>query len=161
DDREARPRRVGTQPAHADSRREHSSRAAPRSPSDPEPAMKRKTLIVSSAAALAVLAAVGLAAMAKTTAAPAPVAQGTPLPSVTMAEVKPVTSAPKEEITGALNPAKELKVGFEVGGRLARVVAKKGALVAEGEMIAQLDPELADAQVQQAEAALNAAEAQS
>ncbi len=121
--------------------------------------MKRKTLISSSAALLAVIVAIALAARAKTETAVA-VAPGATLPAVTLAEVKPVTSAPKEEITGALNPARELKLGFEVGGRLVRIVAKKGALVAEGEVIAQLDPELADAQVQQAEAAVNAAEAQ-
>jgi len=122
--------------------------------------MKRKTLIYSSAAALAIIAAVALSARAKTRTA-VTVAAGNPPPAVNVTEVKSVRSAPREEITGALNPAKELKAGFEVAGRLDRILVKKGALVAEGQLIAQLDPELADAQVQQAEAAVKVAEAQS
>ena len=122
--------------------------------------MKRKTLIYSSAAALAIIAAVALSARAKTRSG-VTVAAGNPPPAVNVTEVKSVRSAPREEITGALNPAKELKAGFEVAGRLDRMLVKKGALVAEGQLIAQLDPELADAQVQQAEAAVKVAEAQS
>ena len=122
--------------------------------------MSRKALILSSAAALAAVAAVGLGGARAKEAAPAAAAQSATVQAVSVADVKPVRTAPREEITGALNPAKELKLGFEVGGRLGRIVATKGALVNEGELIAQLDPELADAQVQQAEAALKAAEAQ-
>jgi RND family efflux transporter MFP subunit len=121
--------------------------------------MKRKTLIVSAAAAVAAAAIVALAARAKTGPEVAAVVNAAP-PAVTAAEVKTVKSAPREEITGALNPAKELKVGFEVGGRLERILVKKGAQVAEGQLIAQLDSDMADAQVQQAEAALKVAEAQ-
>ncbi|HZX96084.1 MAG TPA: biotin/lipoyl-binding protein, partial [Myxococcales bacterium] len=121
--------------------------------------MNRKHVaFVSAAAGLAAVAAVALSARAKTSAAA--VAKVTAFPAVTAAEVKTVRSAPREEITGALNPAKELKMGFEVGGRLARIVVKKGAKVSEGQLIAQLDPEMVDAQVLQAEAAARAAEAQ-
>lgn len=125
--------------------------------------MKRKTLIVSAAAAVAVAVAVALAAYAKAGTEVAALAVNAPAAAVnlTVAEVKPVKSAPREEITGALNPAKELKVGFEVGGRLERILVKKGAPVTEGQLIAQLDADMAEAQVQQAEAALNGAEAQS
>jgi RND family efflux transporter MFP subunit len=123
--------------------------------------MTRKTLVWSTAATLAVAAAVALSARAKTQ-APLTAAANAPAPSaVSVAEVKAVRSAPREEITGALNPAKELKAGFEVAGRLARILVKKGGTVAEGQLIAQLDPEMANAQVSQAEAAVNAAEAQS
>jgi RND family efflux transporter MFP subunit len=121
--------------------------------------MKRKILLSSAAAALAVAAAVALSARAKSR-TPVADTQSVAAPAVSVAEVKPVTSVAKEEITGALNPAKELKVGFEVGGRLERILLKKGAQVAEGQLIAQLDSDMADAQVQQAEAALQAAEAQ-
>src|SRR5205085_11535734 len=112
-------------------------------------------------AALSVAAALALSARAKTR-TNVDVAANAPTPSpVSVTDVKSIKSAPREEITGALNPAKELKLGFEVGGRLARILVRKGAPVAEGQVIAQLDPELADAQVQQAEAAVSAAEAQS
>jgi RND family efflux transporter MFP subunit len=122
--------------------------------------MKRKTVVVSSAAALAVIAAVALSAGAKSGTDVKEAVSGAVPPAVSVTEVKSVKSAPREEITGALNPAKELKVGFEVGGRLSRILAKKGSPVAEGQVIAQLDPELADAQVLQAEAAVKAADAQ-
>lgn len=120
--------------------------------------MNRKFALVFSAAAVLALAAFAFSARART---PVAVAANLAAPAVSLAEVKSVKSAPREEITGALNPAKELKMGFEVGGRLARILVRKGAKVAEGQVIAQLDPELADAQVLQAEAAVKAAEAQS
>ena len=123
--------------------------------------MNRKRIFILSAAALVVAGgAVALSARAKTRTVAAAPAEAAP-PPVTLASVQPMKSAPREEITGALQPAKELKVGFEVAGRLARILIRKGALVSEGQLIAQLDPELADAQVQQAEAAVGAAQAQS
>jgi RND family efflux transporter MFP subunit len=81
-------------------------------------------------------------------------------PSVQLVEARPVQSTAREEVSGTLDPAKSLKAGFEVPGRLARIAVKKGAPVAEGAVVAQLDPELAEAQVQQALAAVKAAEAQ-
>ncbi len=122
--------------------------------------MKRKTVIYSAAAALAVAAAIALSARARTR-TPVRPPDAPAAMEVSAAEVKSVRTAPREEITGSLNPAKELKLGFEVPGRLMRILVKKGAAVTEGQVIAQLDAELADAQVQQAEAAVQAAEAQS
>jgi len=87
--------------------------------------MKRKSWILSAAAAAGVAVAVALAARAKTGTEVA-VAVSAPLPAVTAAEVKSIKSAPREEITGALNPAKELKVGFEVAGRLAPHAGEEG-----------------------------------
>ncbi len=80
-------------------------------------------------------------------------------PRVTLAPVKQTSIAARSEVTGALQPAKALQFGFEVGGRLEEIVAKKGARVAPGQVIAKLDPEIADAQVAQADAAVKAAEA--
>src|SRR5207302_5679666 len=154
DDGKARPRRVGAQPPHADARRIGANRRI----ESTEPFMHRKFLVFLAAAGIAALGAVALSARAKT---PVNLAANNPGPAaVSLAKVVTVKSAPREEITGALNPAKELKVGFEVGGRLARILVRKGAFVGEGQVIAQLDPELADAQVLQAEAAANAAQAQ-
>jgi RND family efflux transporter MFP subunit len=81
-------------------------------------------------------------------------------PRVQLVEARPVQSTAREQVTGTLDPAKALKAGFEVPGRLARIAVKKGTAVPEGALVAQLDPELADAQVQQAVAAVKAAEAQ-
>jgi RND family efflux transporter MFP subunit len=81
-------------------------------------------------------------------------------PPVQLVEVQKVQTTAREEVSGTLDPARSLKVGFEVPGRLARINVKKGARVLEGALVAQLDPELSDAQVQQALAAVKAAEAQ-
>lgn len=72
---------------------------------------------------------------------------------------RPVTSNAHEQLTGQLGPAKLLPLGFEVGGRLMKIRAGKGDQVREGQVLAQLDPEIVDAQVAQAEAGLEAAEA--
>ena len=72
---------------------------------------------------------------------------------------RPVTSNAREQLTGQLFPAKLLPLGFEVGGRLARLHAGKGDTVREGQVVARLDPEIIDAQVAQAEAGVAAAEA--
>lgn len=119
--------------------------------------MNRKFVFFLVVAAAAALGAVAMSARAKPQQNVKPAESA---PAVSLAAVTPVKSAPREEITGALNPAKELKLGFEVGGRLARILLKKGVFVAEGQVIAQLDPELSNAQVLQAEAAVKAAESQ-
>jgi RND family efflux transporter MFP subunit len=120
--------------------------------------MNRKLLVaVVSASALAVV----VAAWAKPPAQVSLAANNPGPAAVNLAPVTPVKSAPREEITGALQPAKGLSIGFEVGGRLARILVNRGNPVGEGQVIAQLDPELADAQLLQAEAAVKAAEAQS
>ncbi|MCE9669161.1 efflux RND transporter periplasmic adaptor subunit [Myxococcus stipitatus] len=79
--------------------------------------------------------------------------------AVKVIAARAVRAAPREEVTGTLFPAQALQVGFEVGGRLAVVKGAKGQAVKKGDVLAQLDPEIADAQVAQAEAAVAAAEA--
>ncbi len=123
--------------------------------------MTRKWFLL--AAALGATAAAAVAFSSKARAKPAvnlAVSNAGPA-AVSLTKATSVKSARREEITGALLPAKGLTLSFEVGGRLARILIRKGAPVAEGQVIAQLDPELADAQVLQAEAAVKAAEAQS
>ncbi len=112
------------------------------------------------------LAAVGMAATAlslsgcQADAAPptATKAAAPELPAVTLATPRQVQSALREEVTGTLFPAQALQVGFEVGGRLEKVRVKKGQPVQEGQVLAQLNAEISDAQVAQAQAALAAAE---
>jgi len=79
--------------------------------------------------------------------------------TVKLVKARPVTSNAREQLTGQLFPAKLLPLGFEVGGRLMRLHAAKGEHVKEGQIVARLDPEIIDAQVQQAEAGVAAAEA--
>lgn len=86
-----------------------------------------------------------------------------PAPSlarVQLIEVKPASGAAGELLTGNLVPAKALQVGFEVGGRLESVKVKKGDRVKAGQVLAALNPEMSDAQVAAAEAAVHAAQAQ-
>ena len=105
--------------------------------------MKTRNVLVVAAAAAAVVALVAVTAFAKTEKPAAMlVASGPGAAVVSLAPVKPVQSAPREEITGNLLPAKGLQLGFEVPGRLARILVKKGAPISEGQIIAALDPEL-------------------
>ena len=122
--------------------------------------ISRPAVIVSTLS-VAVLAVLLVAASAQARAGKAEVRPQAPAnPAVQLVEARAVQSTAREEVSGTLDPAKSLKVGFEVSGRLAHIAMKKGAAVAEGALVAQLDPELADAQVQQALAAVKAAEAQ-
>ncbi|WP_245814755.1 efflux RND transporter periplasmic adaptor subunit [Cystobacter ferrugineus] len=112
------------------------------------------------------LAAVGMAAASlslsgcRADAAPTPATPAaTPgVQSVTLAAPRAVRSTPREEVTGTLFPSQSLQVGFEVGGRLEKVRVKKGQTVQEGQMLGQLNPEIADAQLAQAQASVAAAE---
>ncbi|WP_257457442.1 efflux RND transporter periplasmic adaptor subunit [Archangium lipolyticum] len=114
------------------------------------------------------LAAVGMAATAlslsgcKADAAPpstaTKAATAEQLPAVTLAATRSEQAALREEVTGTLFPAQALQVGFEVGGRLEKVRVKKGQTVQEGQVLAQLNVEIADAQLAQAQAAVAAAE---
>ncbi len=82
-----------------------------------------------------------------------------PAPPVKLVAPRTVLATSREEVTGTLYPDKALQLGFEVSGRIEKVKVKKGDRVSQGQVLAQLDPEIADAQVKQAEAALAAAEA--
>ncbi len=82
--------------------------------------------------------------------------QGAPLK---VTRVRAVLSTAKDELTGSLFPSKLGALGFEVGGRLMKSRVVKGEGVKEGAVLGQLDPEIVDAQVAGAEAAVAAAEA--
>jgi RND family efflux transporter MFP subunit len=112
-------------------------------------------------AATGVLAgALGLSACARADAAPAtPEAAAAPVPVVKLIESRTTQATPSEEVTGTLYPAQALQLGFEVGGRLEQVLARKGQVVKKGQVIGTLNVEISDAQVAQAEAAVAAAQA--
>ncbi|RKH21023.1 efflux RND transporter periplasmic adaptor subunit [Corallococcus praedator] len=116
-------------------------------------------------AAVGVAAALSLTACDKADAAAAPPAAADKAATAKApTAVKVVTprgeqASASEEVTGTLFPAQGLQVGFEVGGRLESVRAQKGQAVKKGDVLAQLNPEIVDAQVAGAEAAVAAAEA--
>ncbi|CAM4168181.1 efflux RND transporter periplasmic adaptor subunit [Corallococcus sp. ZKHCc1 1396] len=118
-------------------------------------------------AAVGVAAALALTACDKADASAPPAADKAAGKAATDKAVTPVKvvtprgeqASASEEVTGTLFPAQGLKVGFEVGGRLESVRAQKGQAVKKGDVLAQLNPEIADAQVAGAEAAVAAAEA--
>ena len=131
----------------------------------------KKPLVLGSAAALAAAAVLTLALRSGAADAAQTGAQGQPaagaaraaspeLPAVTLVSARSTQAAPVEEVTGSLEPAQGLRLGFEVGGRVAEIKARKGQRVKKGDVLGRLDPEIANAQVAQAEAAVAAAEAQ-
>jgi membrane fusion protein, multidrug efflux system len=78
---------------------------------------------------------------------------------VKLVDVSQVQSTNREVVTGQLGPSKTLALGFEVGGRLLLSKVTKGEVVKAGQLLGQLDTEIIDAQVAQAEAGVAAAEA--
>ncbi len=72
----------------------------------------------------------------------------------------PIRYRPTIDVTGTLRPWRDADVGFELGGRLQKVLVSIGDEVHEGQTLAILDGSSAAAQVLQAEASARAAEAQ-
>lgn len=110
-------------------------------------------------ALVATAAVLSLSGCEKAGAAAPQAAAPVPVPLVRLVESQTVRATPTEQVTGTLFPAQALHVGFEVGGRLEAVRVRKGQVVKKGDVLAQLDTEIADAQVAQAEAAVAAAKA--
>lgn len=80
-------------------------------------------------------------------------------PQVRIVAARPVTASTRESVTGQLGPSRLLPLAFEVGGRLQVSRVSKGDVVKAGQSLGNLDPEIINAQVAQAEAGLLAAEA--
>ena len=90
---------------------------------------------------------------------PAP-AEGPLAPAaLRLVPARPAQAIAREVVTGQLNPARLLPLGFEVGGRLAVSRVARGEVVKAGQPLGNLDTEIIDAQVAQAEAGVMAAEA--
>jgi RND family efflux transporter MFP subunit len=77
-----------------------------------------------------------------------------------IAHPEPTKYRPRVEVTGTLRPWRDAEVGFELGGRLVRILVATGENVKGGQTLAVLDGSSAAAQVSQAEAATHANEAQ-
>lgn len=80
-------------------------------------------------------------------------------PKVRIVAARPVTASSRESVTGQLGPSRLLPLGFEVGGRLSVSRVNKGDRVKAGQALGNLDTEIINAQVAQAEAGVMAAEA--
>ncbi|MFO0593671.1 MAG: efflux RND transporter periplasmic adaptor subunit [Myxococcaceae bacterium] len=80
-------------------------------------------------------------------------------PKVRVVAARPITASSKESVTGQLGPSRLLPLGFEVGGRLVVSRVNKGEQVKPGQALGNLDTEIINAQVAQAEAGVMAAEA--
>jgi RND family efflux transporter MFP subunit len=78
---------------------------------------------------------------------------------VKLVPARPAQVVARESVTGQLSPSKLLPMGFEVGGRIAISRVTKGEFVKAGQPLGNLDTEIIDAQVAQAEAGVMAAEA--
>ena len=90
---------------------------------------------------------------------PAAAADGPVGPPLKLVPAAPAQAVARETVTGQLNPARLLPLGFEVGGRLAVSRVARGEVVKAGQPLGSLDTEIIDAQVAQAEAGVMAAEA--
>jgi RND family efflux transporter MFP subunit len=82
-----------------------------------------------------------------------------PTSQLRVVPARAVTASSREAVTGQLGPSRLLPLGFEVGGRLVVSRVTKGDLVKQGQALGNLDTEIINAQVAQAEAGLMAAEA--
>jgi multidrug efflux pump subunit AcrA (membrane-fusion protein) len=61
--------------------------------------------------------------------------------------------------TGNVEPATELDLGFKTAGAVSRILVSQGEEVAQGQLLAEVDPTSAEVTLQQSRASLQAAEA--
>lgn len=77
-----------------------------------------------------------------------------------LAAVEAVTFRPELELTGSLEPVAAVQLGFDVPGRVSALLVTRGQAVTQGQSLARLDATMASAQLAQAQAAVQGAEAQ-
>jgi RND family efflux transporter MFP subunit len=73
---------------------------------------------------------------------------------------EPARHRPTTELTGSLDPVQSVRLGFDVPGRVQRLLVNRGDSVSAGQAIATLDTSIAQGQYEQAAAAVVGAEAQ-
>lgn len=91
---------------------------------------------------------------------PAPPAAAAALGELKRVAVGQAEWRPEITFDGTLAPVASVQLGFDVPGRIERLVVERGASVRAGEPVATLDDAMARAQSSQAEAAVRGAEAQ-
>jgi multidrug efflux pump subunit AcrA (membrane-fusion protein) len=87
---------------------------------------------------------------------PAPASQSSVTRTATVAQgvVQSTVSG-----TGNLEPVSQLELGFKTGGTVTHIYVKQGQEVAQGQLLATLDPQSAEVTLEQAKASLQSAEA--
>jgi RND family efflux transporter MFP subunit len=90
----------------------------------------------------------------------APSATTAAAPAVRTAPAKAVKHRPSVELTGTLAATASVQLGFDVPGRIEKLMVKRGQQVKKGAAIARLDDSMASAQYAQAKAAVSGAKAQ-
>ncbi len=81
-------------------------------------------------------------------------------PAPRTAPAKAVRHRPSIELTGSLTATASVQLGFDVPGRISKLLVERGARVRKGQPLATLDDSMARAQLAQAEAAVSGARAQ-
>jgi len=81
-------------------------------------------------------------------------------PSIQTAPIQVVDWLPTLEVTGSVEPVAMVQLGFDVPGRIEALLVKRGQRVHKGDALARLDSRMAAAQLAQAKAAYEGAEAQ-
>ena len=79
------------------------------------------------------------------------------LPSVSTAQVETRDIVERVSASGKIQPEVEVKITAEVNGQITELPVKEGDVVAKGDLLVQLNPDLYDAALLRAEAALNSA----
>lgn len=79
------------------------------------------------------------------------------LPSVSTAKVEVRDIVERVSASGKIQPEVEVKITAEVNGQITELPVKEGDVVAKGDLLVQLNPDLYDAALLRAEAALNSA----
>jgi len=82
-----------------------------------------------------------------------------PEPRFTVATVEVRDIVEKVQSTGVVEPVSKLEIGSQISGRVARVLVDFNDIVKEGQLLAEIDPELMSAQVRQSQAELDAGRA--
>ncbi len=79
------------------------------------------------------------------------------LPSVSTAEVTLRDLVERVSASGKIQPEIEVKITAEVNGQITQLPVKEGDVVAQGDLLVQLNPDIYDAALLRAEASLNSA----
>ena len=79
------------------------------------------------------------------------------LPQVSVEEMALRTIVERVSASGKIQPEVEVKITAEVNGQITELPVKEGDIVAKGDLLVQLNPDIYDAALLRAEAALNSA----
>ena len=82
---------------------------------------------------------------------------GRTLPQVSTEKIARRTIVERVSASGKIQPEVEVKITAEVNGQIIKLPVKEGDMVEKGDLLVQLNPDIYDAAVLRAEAALNSA----